>query len=117
MIRIKRVYSEASKDDGYRILVDRLWPRGMSKEKAKVDLWLKGIAPSNELRKWFSHDPAKWEEFKKKYAKELEAKQDLIQEIKRMEKETGKVTLLYSSKETEHNNAMALKAIIEKKGV
>lgn len=115
MIQVKRVYEPSDKEDGCRILVDRLWPRGISKEKAKIDLWLKEIAPSNELRKWFSHDPAKWEEFKKKYAKELEAKQDLIQEIKRMEKETGKVTLLYSSKETKHNNAIALKALIEKK--
>ena len=115
MIKIKRIYDQPAKEDGFRILVDRLWPRGISKEKAKVDLWLKEIAPSNELRKWFSHDPAKWDEFKKRYAMELEAKQDLIQEIKRMEKETGKVTLLYSSKETKHNNAIALKALIEKK--
>jgi uncharacterized protein YeaO (DUF488 family) len=115
MIVTKRVYEPADKEDGCRILVDRLWPRGMTKEKARVDLWLKEIAPSDELRKWFSHDPAKWEEFKKRYKKELETKQDLIQEVEQAEKKTGTVTLLYSSKETANNNAIALKIIIEKK--
>ncbi len=80
-MRIKRVYEPASKEDGCRILVDRLWPRGLSKENAKLDRWIKDIAPSDDLRNWFAHDPAKWEEFKKKYAKELEAKRELIQEI------------------------------------
>jgi uncharacterized protein YeaO (DUF488 family) len=69
MIKIKRVYEAAAEDDGFRILVDRLWPRGISKEKAKIDLWLKEVAPSNELRKWFAHDPEKWGEFKKKYGR------------------------------------------------
>jgi uncharacterized protein YeaO (DUF488 family) len=116
MIRMKRIYEPADKKDQCRILVDRLWPRGVSKEEARVDLWLKEIAPSDELRKWFAHDPIKWEEFKKRYAKELEAKQNIIQEIRQMENEAGTVTLLYSAKDTEHNNAMALKAILERKG-
>ena len=113
MIKIKRVYEAAAEDDGFRILVDRLWPRGISKEKAKIDLWLKEVAPSNELRKWFSHDPTRWEAFKKKYAKELAAKQSLLKEIRQMEKEKGTVTLLYSARDVEHNNAVALKAFLD----
>jgi uncharacterized protein YeaO (DUF488 family) len=114
MIRIKRIYEQVAEEDGFRILVDRLWPRGLSKEKAKVDLWMKEVAPSGELRKWFSHDPAKWAEFKKKYEKELVAKQPLLKEIRRMEKDKGTVTLLYSARAVEHNNAVALKAVLEK---
>jgi len=114
-MRIKRTYDAPDKEDGYRILVDRLWPRGVAKEKAKVDLWLKEIAPSDELRKWFAHDPTKWEEFKKRYAKELETKQDLVKEIEQTTKK-GTVTLLYSAKDSEHNNAVALKAYLEKGG-
>jgi uncharacterized protein YeaO (DUF488 family) len=114
MIKIKRIYESAAEEDGFRILVDRLWPRGIKKEKAKIDMWLKEIAPSNELRKWFSHDPEKWEEFKKKYAKELAAKQPLLKEIRQIEKEKGTVTLLYSARDVGHNNAMALRAVLEK---
>jgi len=94
--------------------VDRLWPRGISKEKAKIDLWMKDIAPSTELREWFSHDPKKWAEFKMKYAKELGAKKELVQEIKRAEKENGTVTLLYSAKDEEHNQAVALTIYLKK---
>ena len=114
MIRIKRIYKPAAEENGFRILVDRLWPRGMKKETAKIDLWLKEVAPSGELRKWFSHDPEKWEGFKKKYAKELAAKQALLKEIRGIEKEKGTVTLLYSARNEEHNNAVALKAVLEK---
>jgi uncharacterized protein YeaO (DUF488 family) len=114
MIRIKRIYEEVAGKDGFRILVDRLWPRGIKKETAEIDLWLKEVAPSNELRKWFSHDPGKWEEFKKKYAKELLAKRELLKKIRRIEKEKGTVTLLYSARDVEHNNAVALKAVLEK---
>jgi uncharacterized protein YeaO (DUF488 family) len=114
MIRIKRIYEQTAEEDGFRILVDRLWPRGLSKKKAKVDLWLKEIAPSSELRKWFSHDPDKWEEFKKKYEQELLTKQPLLKEIRQMETQEETVTLLYSAKAMEHNNAVALKAILEK---
>jgi uncharacterized protein YeaO (DUF488 family) len=112
MIKIKRVYDKPAKEDGFRILVDRLWPRGISKEK--VDLWLKEVAPSNDLRKWFSHDPKKWEEFKRKYERELQDKQELILKIKQAEKEKGIITLLYSTKNKEHNNAIALNIILEK---
>ncbi|MDI6847731.1 MAG: DUF488 family protein [Candidatus Bathyarchaeia archaeon] len=97
MIKIKRVYDAPSKEDGYRILVDRLWPRGLSKEKAKVDLWLKEIAPSNELRKKFCHNSAKREEFKEKYAEELKSKGDLLRKIKQIEEEKGTATLLYAT--------------------
>jgi uncharacterized protein YeaO (DUF488 family) len=114
MIETKRVYEPYDKEDGCRILVDRLWPRGLAKEEARVDLWLKEIAPSDELRKWFSHDHDKWEEFKKRYEQEVKSKQELLQKIKVMEKEMGKVTLLYSARDTKCNNAVALKAIIEK---
>jgi uncharacterized protein YeaO (DUF488 family) len=113
MIKIKRVYDIPSKNDGFRILVDRLWPRGLSKEKAKVDLWLKEIAPSNELRKWYAHDPKKWVEFRKRYFKDLDIKRELVNQIVQ-EMKGGNVTLLYSSKEEKLNNAVALKEYIEK---
>jgi uncharacterized protein YeaO (DUF488 family) len=112
MIKIKRIYEPAASDDGFRILVDRLWPRGLSKEKAKVDLWLKVIAPSDDLRKRFCHDPKKWEEFKSKYLKELESKKELLNRIKQIEKEKEIVTLLYSAKDEEHNNAVVLSTIL-----
>ena len=114
MIKIKRVYTEASKEDGFRILVDRLWPRGMTKDKAKVDLWLKDIGPSDDLRKWFSHDPKKWQGFKKRYQTELRKNQELLRKIKRAEKENGTVTILYSAKDEEHNQAVALVAFLQK---
>jgi len=115
MIKIKRIYDAPTPDDGSRILVDRLWPRGLSKEKAKVDLWLKEIAPSNELRKWYGHDPKKWTEFRKKYFKDLDMKRDLANQIVQKMKE-GDVTLLYSSKEEKFNNAIALKEYIIEHG-
>jgi uncharacterized protein YeaO (DUF488 family) len=111
-IRIKRVYEEAEEADGRRILVDRLWARGLSKEKAKVDVWIKEIAPSNYLRRWYGHDPDKWAEFKRRYAAELNAKPDIIEEIME-EVRAGAVTFLYSSKEEQLNNAVALKEYIE----
>jgi uncharacterized protein YeaO (DUF488 family) len=115
LIRLKRVYDLPSKDDVFRILVDRLWPRGMSKEKAALDLWMKEVAPSNELRQLFSHDPDKWEEFQTKYQKELTSKQDLLKEIKRLETEKRTVTLVYAAKDITHNNAVVLKATLEAK--
>lgn len=115
MIKIKRIYDAPSGDDGSRILVDRLWPRGLSKEKAKVDLWLKEIAPSNELRKWYAHDPKKWTEFRKRYFKDLDMKGELVNQIVRKTKE-GNITLLYSSKEEKINNAVALKEYIKEHG-
>ena len=111
MIKIKRVYDEPSKDDGYRILIDRLWARGLKKEKAKIDLWLKEIAPSNELRKWYAHDPKKWNSFKEKYKVELKGNEELLDQIKKLEKEKGTLTFLFSSKEQKLNNAVALAEI------
>ena len=106
-IRIKRVYQEASHEDGKRILVDRLWPRGLTKEKASVDLWLKDIAPSTELRKWFAHDPSKWDEFKQRYLDELKANSEAVQVLKD-ELKKGPVTLVYAAKDEEHNDALVL---------
>jgi len=111
-IRIKRVYEEPEEADGRRILVDRLWARGLSKEKAKVDVWVKEIAPSTELRRWYGHDPNKWTEFKSRYAAELRANPDKVEEILE-EVQEGIVTFLYSSKEEQLNNAVALKEYIE----
>ena len=111
MIFLKRVYEKPEKKDGTRILVDRLWPRGISKEEAKIDLWLKNIGPSNELRKWFNHEDNKWEEFRKKYFEELKDKKGLIEQIKKQE---GTVTLLFGAKNVEHNNAVAIKEYLGK---
>ena len=113
MIKTKRAYEQSSKDDGFRILIDRLWPRGVSKEKADLDLWMKDIAPSDNLRKWFSHDPKKWEEFEKKYKDELRDKKKLITEIKDIERKNKTVTLVYSAKDKDHNNAVVLEDILK----
>lgn len=110
-IKVKRIYEESKRADGFRIFVDRLWPRGIKKNAANIDLWLKDIAPSDSLRKWFNHDPKKWIEFQKRYAKELIDKQESIDSIlKEARKKT--VTLLFGSKESEHNNAVALLNIL-----
>ena len=114
MISLKRIYDPVNEDDGHRILVDRLWPRGVSKERAKLDLWVKEIAPSNALRKWFNHDSAKWDEFQLRYRVELLEKKDLIAELKRIEKENKNVTLLYSAKDKEHNQAVVLLMILDR---
>jgi uncharacterized protein YeaO (DUF488 family) len=106
-IKIKRVYEQPDKDDGRRILVDRLWPRGLTKEKASVDLWLKDIAPSTELRKWYGHDPDKWEEFKERYLSELKGNSEQIWLLKQ-EMEKGVVTLVYGAKDEEHNEAVVI---------
>jgi uncharacterized protein YeaO (DUF488 family) len=113
MIQIKRVYDPPSPKDGKRILVDRLWPRGIKKEKLKMDEWLKEIAPSDLLRKWFSHDPRKYEEFKKRYTEELEDKSEILKRIK-SEAKRRRVTILFSAKDTEHNNAMVLKELLSR---
>jgi uncharacterized protein YeaO (DUF488 family) len=112
MIRTKRIYEAPEKADGFRVLVDRLWPRGISKEKSAVGLWLKEIAPSDGLRKWFAHDPARWPEFKKKYREELKEHQKILKQIRDLEKGHGTITLVYAAKDEEHNNAIALKEII-----
>src|SRR3989304_9338873 len=112
MLKIKRVYDPVSTDDGKRILVDRLWPRGIKKEKARIDEWVKEIAPSNELRKWYSHDPEKWAEFKKRYKQEIAGETERLKKIK-AEARKQTVTLLFSSKELERNNAVALKEMLD----
>jgi uncharacterized protein YeaO (DUF488 family) len=114
VVKIKRIYDPASPDDGKRIYIDRLWPRGMKKEEVKIDEWLKEISPSDVLRKWFSHDPAKYQEFKKKYAIELEQKWEILERI-RKEAKKGTVTLLFSAKDAGHNNTMALKELLGKR--
>ena len=113
-IGLKRIYEDPGGRDGTRVLVDRLWPRGLNKQKAAVDLWLKDIAPSSELRKWFSHEPDKWPEFKKRYFEELQGKGEVVQKMVQLASH-GRVTLLYSSKAEELNNAVALKEYIERK--
>jgi uncharacterized protein YeaO (DUF488 family) len=110
-IRLKRVYDALAKADGRRILVDRIWPRGLAKRKARVDEWLKEIAPSAGLRKWFAHDPARWKEFKKRYAAELDDQRDQVEHLARAARQRT-VTLLFGAKDTEHNNAVALKEYI-----
>ena len=112
-VHIKRVYEEPREEDGLRVLVDRLWPRGLSKEKAGIDLWLKDIAPSDDLRKWFAHDPNRWEEFQERYQKELEAKPEVIDELMQKLKEKKTMTLVFAASDVEHNNAVALKNLIE----
>ena len=107
-LKIKRVYGNPSKEDGMRILVDRLWPRGLTKEKAAIDLWLRGIAPSTELRKWFAHDPKKWNEFRKKYLQELKDNEEQVFILKKYVKNRT-VTLVYGAKDEEHNEAEVLK--------
>jgi uncharacterized protein YeaO (DUF488 family) len=112
MIRTRRVYDPPEPGDGTRFLVERLWPRGMKKEELPMDGWLKDAAPSDELRRWFSHDPAKWDEFRRRYDAELEGKPDVLQPLREAARQ-GNVTLLYSARDTEHNNAVALKEYLE----
>ena len=112
MINIKRIYDQPLPGDGKRVLVDRLWPRGLKKEDARIDEWIKELAPSNELRKWFDHDPNKWGEFRKRFFTELHRKQDVVDGIISAVRK-GTVTLLFGSKEERFNNAVALKEYIE----
>ena len=107
-VRIKRAYDDYAASDGYRVLVDRLWPRGIKKENAHVDLWLKDIAPSTELRKWFNHEPEKWTDFSQKYRKEIVANTEATQELKEALKNHKTVTLLYGAKDEQHNQAIVL---------
>jgi uncharacterized protein YeaO (DUF488 family) len=113
MVRIKRVYEKPVKEDGWRVLVDRLWPRGMKKEAAKIDLWMKDIAPSDALRKSFCHDVKKWPGFQTKYRAELVKRKDLLAELKKIEKEHGTLTLLFGAKDEEHNQAVVLAEVVK----
>jgi uncharacterized protein YeaO (DUF488 family) len=112
-IRLKRGYEKSNKADGTRILVDRLWPRGLTKEKAKIDVWLKEIAPSTELRKWFDHDPKKWRSFRARYETELKHHPDQLDLIKKKAKE-GAITLIYGARDQEHNEAVVLKQFLDR---
>jgi len=113
MILIKRIYDQTGTEDGKRFLVDRLWPRGIKKEAARLDAWFKDVAPSDALRQWYAHDPAKWEEFCQRYFAELDQKPEAWQPILEAARR-GNVILLYSTREIEHNNAVALKMYLEK---
>lgn len=112
-LSMKRAYEAPAAADGKRILIDRLWPRGVSKEKAHIDLWMKEIAPSTELRKWFGHDPEKWTEFQKRYKKELAANAELVNSIRKLAK-AETVTLVYSAKDEAHNDAVVLLKYLQK---
>ena len=111
MIQLKRAYDPVSKDDGIRFLVERLWPRGVKKTALHLDAWLKDVAPSTELRQWFSHDPSRWIEFQRRYFAELNANPKTVEPILQANRR-GRVTLVYSSRDKEHNNAVALKAFL-----
>ncbi len=110
-IHIKRIYEPPAKDDGYRLLVDRLWPRGLSKESAHIDEWLKEIGPSDELRKWFGHETPKYAEFKKRYKKELQAAPDLLEHIRSLAKKQ-RICLLYGAHDEAHNQAVVLREVL-----
>lgn len=114
MITLKRAYGVASRTDGTRFLVERLWPRGVSKRKLRVDAWLKEVGPSTELRKWFRHDPQKWREFRRRYFRELDSQPEAWQRIAAAARR-GRVTLVYSSHDTQHNNAVALQEYLRRK--
>ncbi|MDA8168479.1 MAG: DUF488 family protein [Nitrospiraceae bacterium] len=115
MVKTKRVYDAPAPDDGLRVLVDRVWPRGLTREKARVDIWIRDIAPSSGLRKWFSHDETKWEEFRKRYFSELDAMDGPVSELRNIVKKTKRVTFLFGSKEEKYNNANALIEYLKKK--
>ena len=112
-IATKRIYESASKSDGFRVLVDRIWPRGVSKQDAALACWARDLAPSNELRKWFDHDPAKWEEFQQRYRKELKTCRTELDELLEMAG-AEPITLLFGAKDTEHNQALVLKSVLER---
>ncbi len=111
-VRIQRVYETPSGEEGYRVLIDRLWPRGLRKDQVRFDVWLKELAPSTELRRWFGHEPAKWEEFKRRYFAELDAQPEAVAELARRAAE-GTVTLLFGAKAERFSNAAALKEYLE----
>ncbi len=113
-VRIKRVYAEPAAEDGYRVLIDRLWPRGLTKEKARVDLWLRDLGPSTELRRWFGHDPARWSEFAERYQAELMGKETLLTPLlARARSEV--VTLLYAARDTAFNDAVVVKELLDRR--
>lgn len=110
-VRLKRAYEAASADDGTRVLIDRLWPRGVRKEAAAIDLWLKEIAPSTELRQWFGHDPARWAEFRERYAHEVRGQPQAFEQLRELARK-GPLTLVYSAHDEAHNDAVVLRALL-----
>lgn len=114
MFQLKRAYEPASRDDGCRVLVERLWPRGVSKARAKIDAWLKDVAPSAELRKWYGHDPERWADFRRRYWRELRAHPEAVQELRAKQRE-GKVTLIYAAHDQEHSGALALQQFLARR--
>ena len=112
MIKLKRAYEKHARADGERILVERLWPRGLTKLEAKIDLWLKDVAPSTELRRWFGHDPKKWDEFRRRYQKQLKQKDEPINLLKRKAK-AGTITLIYAARDEDHNGALVLQQFLQ----
>lgn len=115
VLKLKRIYEVPQNSDGYRILVDRIWPRGVSKERAAIALWLKEVGPSTGLRKWFGHDPARWLEFQKRYRQELRGRPELTARIKQLEKEHGVVTLVFSARDEERNQAVVIRDFLAKR--
>ena len=115
-IQLKRAYDPVSESDGYRVLVDRLWPRGLSKERAHIDVWLKEISPSTELRKWYNHDPEKWDEFKKRYYRELDSHPEAVEQLRKIVSERP-VTFVYGTRNETINHAVALKEYLAQRGV
>jgi uncharacterized protein YeaO (DUF488 family) len=111
-IRLKRVYDAPSPDDGVRVIVDRLWPRGLKRDAAKVDVWLKDVAPSTELRRWFGHDPGRWDEFQKRYRAELSKNPEAVATLRDLLKSAKRVTLLFAARDAEHNNAIVLRDVL-----
>jgi len=116
MIRVKRIYDVPGEGDGFRVLVERLWPRGMRKEQAGIDLWIRDVGASPALRKWFGHDPAKWEEFEEKYFHELSGKPELGELLTALGRDHPVITFLFAAKDEEHNNAVALKKYLDMRG-
>jgi uncharacterized protein YeaO (DUF488 family) len=113
MIKIKRIYEPASSGDGYRVLVDRVWPRGVTRESARIKEWLSDVAPSHDLRRWYAHDPKRWKEFCRRYFAELEGKPEIVRHLRRIANRKT-VTLLFSARETTWNNAAALKIYLDR---
>lgn len=113
-ILLKRVYEPMTVSDGFRVLVDRIWPRGLSKERANVDLWMRDIAPSTQLRKWFDHDPEKWPEFRERYLKELDSHSELLEMLLDIERDERALTLLFAAKDDRHNNAVVILSALER---
>jgi uncharacterized protein YeaO (DUF488 family) len=110
-LRLKRAYEPPADSDGYRVLIDRLWPRGVSKEEARLDEWARDLAPSSELRRWFAHDPARFDEFRRRYRRELDEHDEKVRDLRRRAR-AGRLTLVYGARDTEHNDAVVLAEVL-----